>query len=170
MPTGGALPTADGRVQMYPCYAFEAHVVYAEIDRVTGQVAARQIRVGHDCGTMINPDIVHGMTYGGIAHGIGAALYERFAYDEDGQFLSGSFMDYLLPSSHEVPDIEIVDHCTPSPLTVFGQKGSGEAGYLGAPAAVAYAVNDALAPLGSPCRGIADDAFGIGRPLAGGAR
>ena len=148
VPGGGGLPTADGRVQMYPCYAFEAHVVYAEMDRVTGQVRIGKYAVGHDCGTMINPDIVHGMTYGGIAHGIGAALYERFAYDENGQLLSGSFMDYLIPSSHEVPDIVIVDHCTPSPLTAFGQKGSGEAGYLGAPAAVSCAVNDALAPLG----------------------
>ena len=148
VPTGGTLPTADGRVQMYPCYAFEAHIVYAEIDRITGEVALRKYAVGHDCGTMINPDIVHGMVYGGIAHGIGAALYERFAYDANGQLLSGSFMDYLIPSSREVPDIEIVDHCTPSPLTAFGQKGSGEAGYLGAPAAIASAVNDALAPLG----------------------
>jgi len=148
VPTGGALPTADGRVQMYPCYAFEAHIVYAEIDPITGQVALRKYVVGHDCGTMINPDIVHGMTYGGIAHGIGAALYERFSYDENGQLLSGSFMDYLIPSAHEVPDIEIVDHCTPSPHTAFGQKGSGEAGYLGAPAAIASALNDALSPHG----------------------
>jgi len=88
------------------------------------------------------------MTYGGIAHGIGAALYEKFAYDENGQLTSGTFMDYLLPSALEIPPIEIVDHCTPSPLTTFGQKGAGEAGYLGAPAAVANAVNDALAPLG----------------------
>jgi 2-furoyl-CoA dehydrogenase large subunit len=148
VPTGGRLPTPDGRVQMYPCYAFEAHIVYAELDRVTGQVRLGRYAVGHDCGTMINPDIVHGMTYGGIAHGIGAALYERFRYDENGQLVSGSFMDYLMPTAHEVPDIEIVDHCTPSPLTEFGQKGSGEAGYLGAPAALASAVNDALAPLG----------------------
>ena len=148
VPTGGTLPTADGRVQMYPCYAFETHVVYAEVDRITGQTRLGKYVCGHDCGVMINPDIVHGMTYGGIAHGIGAALYERFTYDENGQLISGSFMDYLLPSSHEVPDITIVDHCTPSPLTSFGQKGSGEAGYLGAPAAVASAVNDALAPLG----------------------
>jgi 2-furoyl-CoA dehydrogenase large subunit len=148
VPTGGTLPTADGRVQMYPCYAFEAHVVYAEVDRVTGQVALGPYVLGHDCGTMINPDIVHGMTYGGVAHGIGAALYERFRYDAAGQLVSGSFMDYLMPSAHEVPDIAIVDHSTPSPLTAFGQKGSGEAGYLGAPAAVASAVNDALAPLG----------------------
>jgi 2-furoyl-CoA dehydrogenase large subunit len=147
VPTGGTLPTEDGRVQMYPCYTFEAHVVYAEVDRITGQTTLGKYVVGHDCGVMINPDIVHGMTYGGVAHGIGAALYERYVYDENGQLLSGSFMDYLIPSAHEVPDIEIVDHCTPSPLTVFGQKGSGEAGYFGAPAAVASAVNDALAPL-----------------------
>ena len=148
VPTGGGLPTAEGRIQMYPCYAFEAHIVYAEIDRVTGQVSLGKYAIGHDCGTMINPDIVHGMTYGGTAHGIGAALYERFRYDANGQLVSGSFMDYLIPSAHEVPDIEIADHCTPSPLTEFGQKGSGEAGYLGAPAAVSSAVNDALAPLG----------------------
>jgi 2-furoyl-CoA dehydrogenase large subunit len=88
------------------------------------------------------------MTFGGIAHGIGAALYEEFAYNEEGQLIAQSFMDYLLPSSHEVPPIEIVDHETPSPHTVLGQKGSGESGYLGAPAALANAVNDAIRPLG----------------------
>ncbi len=148
VPTGGGLPSADGRVQMYPCYAFEAHVVLVEIDPDTAKVSIRRYVCGHDCGVMINPDIVHGMTYGGIAHGIGAALYERFAYDAQGQLTSGSFMDYLIPSAMEVPRLSIVDHCTPSPLTEFGQKGSGEAGYLGAPAAIANAVNDALAPRG----------------------
>ena len=88
------------------------------------------------------------MTMGGIAHGIGAALYEEFAYDDEGQLMAQSFMDYLLPSSHEVPPVEIVHHCTPSPHTVFGQKGSGESGYLGAPAAISSAINDALKPLG----------------------
>ena len=95
---------------------------------------------------MINPDIVHGMTYGGIAHGIGAALYEKFTYDENGQLTSGTFMDYLLPSALEIPPIEIVDHCTPSPLTTFGQKGSGEAGYLGT-ARLVPAVDSGLSPL-----------------------
>jgi 2-furoyl-CoA dehydrogenase large subunit len=166
VPTGGALPTPDGRVQMYPCYAFEAHIVYAEIDRVTGQVRLGKYAVGHDCGTMINPDIVHGMTYGGIAHGIGAALYERFRYDDSGQLLSGSFMDYLLPSAHEVPAIAIIDHSTPSPLTEFGQKGSGEAGYLGAPAALASAVNDALAPLGLAIAELPMSAAVLGELLA----
>jgi 3-oxo-Delta1-steroid hydratase/dehydrogenase large subunit len=148
VPTGGGLPTPEGRIQIYPCYAFEAHVVYVEIDRDTGKPAIRRYVCGHDCGVMINPDIVHGMTYGGIAHGIGAALYEKFAYSAEGQLLAGSFMDYLIPSAQEVPALQIVDHCTPSPLTTFGQKGSGEAGYLGAPAAIANAVNDALDPLG----------------------
>jgi 2-furoyl-CoA dehydrogenase large subunit len=134
---------------MYPCFSFEAHVVYVEIDPDTAQPTLRRYVCGHDCGVMINPDIVHGMTYGGIAHGIGAALYEKFAYTPDGQLAAGTFMDYLIPSAMEVPPIRIVDHCTPSPVTTFGQKGSGEAGYLGAPAAIANAVNDALEPLGT---------------------
>ena len=149
VPTGGALPTEDGRIQMYPCHSFEAHVVLASIDPATGKTTLHRYVCGHDCGTMISPDVVHGMTYGGIAHGIGAALYEKFAYSEQGQLLSGTFMDYLLPSATEVPTLTIVDHCTPSPLTEFGQKGSGEAGYLGSPAAIASAVNDALAPRGA---------------------
>ena len=149
VPTGGALPTADGRIQMYPCYAFEAHVVLIEIDPATAQPKILRYLCGHDCGTMINPDIVHGMTYGGIAHGIGAALYEKFAFSDNGQLSSQTFMDYLMPSALEVPMVDIVDRCTPSPLTEFGQKGSGEAGYLGAPAAIANAINDALSPLGA---------------------
>ena len=149
VPTGGALPAADGTVQMYPCYSFEAHVPLVAIDKETGQVEIMEYYIGHDCGTVINPDIVRGMTLGGIAHAIGAALYEKFEYDlETGQHLSGSFMDYLLPSSHEVPPITMVKHYTPSPLTPMGQKGSGESGYLGGAAAIASAVNDALAPLG----------------------
>jgi len=149
VPTGGALPTPEGRIQIYPCYAFEAHLVYVEIDPDTGKPTLGRYVCGHDCGVMINPDIVHGMTYGGIAHGIGAALYEKFSYTEDGQLASGTFMDYLIPSAMEVPSVAIVDHCTPSPLTTFGQKGSGEAGYLGAPAAIANAINDALDPAGA---------------------
>ena len=89
-----------------------------------------------------------GMTLGGIAHGLGAALLEEFVYDEEGHLITQSFMDYLLPSSHEMPEVEIVHHCTPSPHTVFGQKGSGESGYLGAPAAISSAINDAVSPLG----------------------
>lgn len=148
VPTGDALPTPDGRVQMYPCHSFEFHVVLASVDPDTGKVDLRRYVIGHDCGTVINPHIVKGMTLGGIAHGIGAALMEEFTYDAQGQMTAQSFMDYLLPSSHEVPKVEIVHHCTPSPFTVLGQKGSGESGYLGGPAAISSAINDALRPLG----------------------
>jgi 2-furoyl-CoA dehydrogenase large subunit len=147
VPTGTALPR-DGRVQMYPCHSFEFHLVLIAFDPQIGKPTIRRYVIGHDCGTVINPHIVKGMTLGGIAHGIGAALLEEFVYDEEGQMLTQSFMDYLLPSSHEVPKVEIVHHCTPSPFTVFGQKGSGESGYLGSPAAISGAINDAVAPLG----------------------
>jgi 2-furoyl-CoA dehydrogenase large subunit len=148
VPTGGELPK-DGRVQMYPCYSCEFHLVLLSLDPMLGKPVFRRYLMGHDCGTKINPDIVRGMTLGGVAHGIGAALHEEFAYDEGGQLIAASFMDYLLPSSHEVPFVEIINQVTRSPHTVLGQKGSGESGYLGAPAAVASAINDALAPLGT---------------------
>lgn len=147
VPTGVALPK-DGRVQMYPCYAFEFHLVLIAFDPVLARPEIRRYVIGHDCGTVINPLIVRGMTLGGVAHGIGAALLEEFAYDGEGQLLTQSFLDYPMPSSHEVPPVEIVSHCTPSPHTVFGQKGSGESGYLGAPAAVSGAIHDAVAPWG----------------------
>ena len=91
-------------------------------DPVIGRPEIHSYTVGHDCGTVINPAIVSGMTYGGIAHGIGAALLEEFAYDPNGQLMTQSFLDYLMPSSHEVPPIQIVKHCTPSPHTVLGKK------------------------------------------------
>jgi 2-furoyl-CoA dehydrogenase large subunit len=147
VPTGTKLPEG-GRVQMYPCHAFEFHLVLVAFDPQIAKPEIRRYVIGHDCGTVINPHIVRGMTLGGIAHGIGAALLEEFVYDREGQILTQSFMDYLLPSAREVPQIEIVHHCTPSPYTVLGQKGSGESGYLGSPAAVASAINDAVAHLG----------------------
>lgn len=146
VPTGTTLPK-DDRVQMYPCHSFEFHLVLVAMDPVLAKPEIKRYVIGHDCGTVINPHIVKGMTLGGIAHGIGAALLEEFAYDDEGHLMAQSFMDYLMPSSHEVPKVEIVHHCTPSPLTEFGQKGSGESGYLGAPAAISGAINDAIAEL-----------------------
>ncbi|SEB59023.1 xanthine dehydrogenase family protein molybdopterin-binding subunit [Streptomyces melanosporofaciens] len=143
-PRSGELTRPDGTVQLYPCYSFEAHLVLAMVDPDTGTVELDRYYVAHDCGTVVNPDVVRGMVYGGTAHGIGVALYEQFAYSPEGQPLTPSFMDYLLPSTHEVPVIVDTEHCTPSPYTTLGQKGAGEAGYMGAPAAVASAVNDAL--------------------------
>jgi 2-furoyl-CoA dehydrogenase large subunit len=147
VPTGTKLPE-NGRVQMYPCHSFEFHMVLIAIDPALGKPEIRRYVVGHDCGTVINPHIVKGMTLGGIAHGIGAALLEEYVYDGEGQMLTQSLMDYLLPSSHEVPAVEILHHCTPSPHTVLGQKGAGESGYMGAPAAVSNAINDAVRSLG----------------------
>lgn len=166
VPTGGRLPTADGRVQMYPCFSFEFHLILIAIDPDLGKPEIRRYFVGHDCGTVINPKIVRGMTMGGIAHGIGAALYEEFAYNDEGQLIAQSFMDYLLPSSHEVPEVKIFHHVTPSPHTVFGQKGSGESGYLGAPAAVASAVNDAVRPLGISVNSLPIKAARLGDMIA----
>jgi 2-furoyl-CoA dehydrogenase large subunit len=147
VPTGTKLPE-NGRVQMYPCHSFEFHLVLVTFDPEIAKPEILRYVIGHDCGTVINPHIVKGMTLGGIAHGIGASLFEEFVYDGEGQMLTQSFMDYLLPSSHEVPKVEIVHHCTPSPFTVFGQKGSGESGYLGSPAAISGAINDAVMPYG----------------------
>ena len=149
-PRSGRLTSPQGTVQIYPCYSFETHLVLAAVDPATGEIDLERYFLAHDCGTVINPEVVRGMVYGGTAHGIGVALYEQFAYSEDGQPLTQSFMDYLLPSTHEVPAIADTEHCTPSPYTTLGQKGAGEAGYMGAPAAVASAVNDALAPTGAP--------------------
>lgn len=167
VPGGGGLPDPEGRVRMYPCYSFAAHLCLAEIDPLTGQVRLLDYAIAHDCGTIINPDIVRGMVLGGVAHGIGAALYEEFAYDDQGQLLSGSLMDYVMPSAHEVPEIRITEHETPSPLTSHGQKGVGEGGYLGAPACIASAVNDALAPLGLELFGLPMRASRIADLIAG---
>ena len=101
---------------------------------------------------MIVPvDLMRGMLLGGVAHGIGAALLECFLYDDAGQPLAGTLLDYPMPSTLDVPSVKMVEHCTPSPLTSHGQKGAGEAGYMGSGAAVANAVNDALRPLGIRC-------------------
>jgi 2-furoyl-CoA dehydrogenase large subunit len=148
-PRSGQLTADDGTVQIYPCFSFETHLVLASIDPGTGAIELDRYYLAHDCGTVINPEVVRGMVYGGTAHGIGVALYEQFAFSEEGQPLTQSFMDYLLPSTHEVPHIVDTEHRTPSPYTTFGQKGAGEAGYMGAPAAVASAVNDALLPAGA---------------------
>jgi CO/xanthine dehydrogenase Mo-binding subunit len=147
-PESGEPVRAGDVVRMYPCFSFECHCVLAVIDPETCEIRLERYVIGHDCGTVITPAIVRGMICGGVAHGIGAALYERFAFSEEGQPLTQTFMDYLLPGFAEVPPIEVVEHCTPSPLTSFGQKGAGESGYLGAPAAVCSAVNDALGSRG----------------------
>ena len=97
----------------------------------------------HDCGTLINPMIVEGQIHGGVAQGVGGALYERMEYAADGQLLNASFMDFLMPYASEVPDVEIDHLVTPSPLNPLGVKGAGEAGVIPGSAAIAAAIEDA---------------------------
>jgi aerobic carbon-monoxide dehydrogenase large subunit len=129
-------------------FASGCHAAIVEVDVETGQVSFEKYIVQHDCGTVVNPTIVEGQIHGGVAQGIGGALYEKLAYDENGQLLAGSFMDFLMPTAVEVPDIAIVHLETPSPLNPLGVKGVGEAGAIPVPALVAEAVDDALAPFG----------------------
>ena len=148
-PGAGKHLSADHRLQPgFPSYSFSVHIPVVEVDPGTYEVKILRYVVAHDCGVVMNPLTVSGMVYGGIAHGIGGALYEQFAYDGDGQLLSGTFMDYLLPTVWEVPSIELHEQVTPTPLHPYGAKGTAEGGYMTAPAAIASAVEDALAPLG----------------------
>lgn len=149
VPGGGRGLDKDKRLHAgFPSVAFSVHVPVVEIDPDTFQVRIRDYYVVHDCGTVINPLVVEGMVYGGIAHGIGGALFEKFAYDEAGQLVASSFMDYLMPTAAEMPPIRVAEQVTPSPLHPYGAKGTGEGGYMTAPAAIASAVEDALTPLG----------------------
>src|SRR5262249_46631826 len=120
------------------------HACTVEIDRATGHVQILRYVVSEDCGVMINPMIVEGQVAGGVVQGIGGTLYEHFVYDDDGNPLTTTFMDYLLPTSTEVPTIEYGHIETPAP-TPGGHKGMGEGGAIGSPPAVFNAVADALA-------------------------
>jgi len=129
-------------------YANGVHVAIVEVDVETGIVSLLRYVVVHDCGTVINPAVVDGQVHGGVGQGIGNALLEEMVYDAAGQPLTTSYLDYLLPTAMEVPPIELGHHETPSPLNPEGIKGAGEGGTMPAPAAIANAVDDALAPFG----------------------
>jgi carbon-monoxide dehydrogenase large subunit len=126
-------------------HPYATHACMVEVDPGTGAVEIRRYVVADDCGTVINPTIVDGQVVGGIAQGVGAALLEEITYGSDGQLLSGSFMDYLIPTAGEVPSVEIVHLVTPSTVHELGTKGIGEGGTIGSTAAVANAIADALA-------------------------
>jgi CO/xanthine dehydrogenase Mo-binding subunit len=124
-------------------FANGMHAAIVETDPVTAEIRILRYCVIHDCGTMINPMIVEGQVHGGVAQGVGGALYERMVYDESGQLLNASFMDFLMPYASEVPIIE-TDHLeTPSPLNPLGIKGAGEAGCIPVTAVIASAIEDA---------------------------
>src|SRR2546421_485428 len=140
---------AEDRVNSSNTYGFIAEVMAVEVDRQTAAIKILKYVSVHDAGTIINPMIAEGQIYGGALHGLGGALYEELKYDDDGQFLTGTFMDYLVPTASEAPtEIEIAHVVSPSPLTPLGSKGPGEAPSSTVPAATANAVSDALPPLG----------------------
>lgn len=129
-------------------FCYSTHGAVVAVDPQTGYVEILDYAVVEDCGTVVNPLIVDGQIVGGVAQGIGNALYEEIPYDESGQPLATTLADYLLPGSTEIPDIKIGHMCTPAMHTEYGMKGMGEGGAIAPPAAVANAVRDALRPLG----------------------
>jgi carbon-monoxide dehydrogenase large subunit len=129
-------------------YASAVHVARVEVDVETGGVKLLRYVVAHDCGKVINPIIVEGQVHGGVAQGIGGALFEDMAYDEQGQLLAGSLMDYAVPKADDLPLIETVHLEFPSPRNPLGVKGLGEGGAISPPAAISNAIEDALAPFG----------------------
>ncbi len=129
-------------------FPFGAHACIVDVDAETGKTTVTRYVAVDDCGTPINPLLIDGQIHGGIVHAIGQALYERVHYDEDGQLVTGTFVDYALPTAAELPSFELDRTETPTPVNSLGAKGVGEAGTIAASAAVTNAVIDALRPLG----------------------
>jgi aerobic carbon-monoxide dehydrogenase large subunit len=129
-------------------FSYASHGVVVAVDTELGDVEILDYVIAEDCGTMVNPMVVDGQTLGGVAQGIGTALYEESRYDANGQPLASTFADYLLPGTTEIPAIRIFHMQTPSPYTAFGIKGMGEGGAIAPPSVIFNAVNDALSPLG----------------------
>jgi carbon-monoxide dehydrogenase large subunit len=140
-------PGVEGREFYSPqrsTFASGMHAVIVETDPETAEIRILKYAVVHDCGRLINPMIVEGQIHGGVAQGVGGALLERMAYDENGQLLNASFMDFLMPYVTEVPEHIDIDHLeTPSPLNPLGIKGAGEAGVIPSAAVFASAIEDA---------------------------
>ena len=129
-------------------FSYACHAVEAEVDAATGHVTLARYVIVEDGGVLLNPLIADGQVLGGTAQGIGTALFEEMPYDTSGQPLASTLADYMLPGASDVPDIEILHMETPSPISRFGQKGIGESGAIGPPAAIVNAINDAIAHLG----------------------
>jgi carbon-monoxide dehydrogenase large subunit len=148
---GGLSPGLENTAYFQPdqsTYSNGTHIAEVEVDIDTGAVKIIGFTVMHDCGTVINPMVVEGQVVGGVAHGIGNALFERLFHDADAQPLTVNFADYLLPGSTDMPPIDILHSQTPSPLNPLGMKGAGEGGTIPAIAAIIAAVENALAPFG----------------------
>ena len=147
----GSAPGLEGEVRFTPdnyTFPYGCHIAEVEVDRDTGRVVLISYLAVHDFGRALNPLLLAGQVHGGVAQGIGQALFEHTAYDGEGQLLSGSFMDYCLPRADDLPDLDFVLNGTPTTRNPMGVKGCGEAGAAGSPPAVINAVVDALKPYG----------------------
>jgi carbon-monoxide dehydrogenase large subunit len=136
-------------VQDTGTFSYACHAVKVSVDLDLGHIKLLDYVIVEDAGTMINPMIVDGQVIGGAVQGIGTALFEEMPFSETGQPMASTLADYHLPVAADIPDIRIIHMETPSPLSYFGQKGIGESGAIGPPAAIANAVNDALASFGA---------------------
>ena len=128
-------------------WAYATHAALVEVDPDLGQINIDKYVIVHDCGVVVNPMLVDGQIHGGAVQGLGGALLEELAYDSEGQLLSGSFMDYLVPGASDVPNLELVHMCSPSPLNPLGVKGVGEGSAISPPVVIANAVCDAFSHL-----------------------
>ncbi|MFS8570278.1 MAG: xanthine dehydrogenase family protein molybdopterin-binding subunit [Thermaerobacter sp.] len=151
-----------------PQSAFSAggHAAIIEVDPATGMIKILKYAVVHDCGRLINPMVVEGQIHGGVAQGIGGSFYERLVFDENGQLLTTTFMDFLIPTAMEVPDIAIDHQETPSPLNPLGVKGAGEAGVIPVPALFVDAIEDAFSGYGLRFREVPLDPNRLRQALA----
>jgi carbon-monoxide dehydrogenase large subunit len=129
-------------------FPFGAYICVVDIDPDTGKVTVRRFVAVDDCGTRINPMIIEGQVHGGLTDGVGIALMEQLAFDEEGNCLGGSLMDYLIPTALEVPEWETGHTVTPCPHHPLGAKGIGESATVGSPPAIVNAICDALSPFG----------------------
>jgi carbon-monoxide dehydrogenase large subunit len=129
-------------------FSYASHAIAVAVDTETGHVEILDYVLVEDCGTVVNPMVVEGQTLGGVAQGIGTAMYEEQQYDANGQPNASTFADYLIPGATEIPAIRIFHMESPSPYTEFGIKGMGEGGAIAPPAVIFNAVNDALHPMG----------------------
>jgi carbon-monoxide dehydrogenase large subunit len=129
-------------------FPFGTHIAVVEIDRETGDLHFDRYIAVDDCGKQINPMLVHGQVHGGICQSFGQALFEEVVYDENGQLVTGTLMDYALPKAAMLPHFQLDSTETPSPVNPLGAKGVGEAGTIGATPAIVSAVVDALSPFG----------------------
>jgi carbon-monoxide dehydrogenase large subunit len=129
-------------------FPFGTHIAVVEVDRETGDITFLRYVAVDDCGKVINPLLVDGQVHGGIVQSIGQAMYEEIVYDDQGQLVTGTLMDYAVPRASDIPHFELDRTETPSPVNPLGVKGVGEAGTIGATPAIVGAIVDALAPFG----------------------